>query len=100
MDGYLSHGRVTSWNAAAERMFGYLAEEIIGQDVSLLVPGDLKQELAGAIGGAAAGERTRHLTTVRVRKDGVLIDVSVTLSPIRDADGQGHRCGHHRARPH
>jgi two-component system sensor kinase FixL len=78
---------VTSWNAAAETMFGYKASEIIGTSMKILVPPDRAEEEAEVLKRTSTGETTRHYETVRLRKDGSLIDVSVTISPLRDAAG-------------
>jgi len=80
-------GRITSWNAGAERLFGYVADEMIGQPIDRLVPAELRDEAAGILTRLAAGERVRHFETERVRKDGRRIPVSLTISPIRDAAG-------------
>jgi PAS domain S-box-containing protein len=78
---------VMSWNAAAERMFGYTAEEMIGQSISKLFPPDRLDEETQIVARLQQGERVDHFETVRRRKDGQLIDVSLTISPIRDAEG-------------
>jgi PAS domain S-box-containing protein len=80
-------GIVTSWNPAAERMFGYRAREIIDQPITLLFPPDRLHEENAIIDRVVRGERVRHFETVRARKDGRLIDVSATISPIRDRKG-------------
>ena len=81
-------GVVTSWNAAAERIFGYKAEEIIGQPVTLIIPPELHADEPIILGKIRRGERLDHFETVRVTKDGRRLDVSLTVSPIRDGDGQ------------
>ena len=81
-------GVITSWNSGAQRLFGYSAEEAIGQPVSLVVPPDRHDELLGILSLLERGERVEHLETVRVRKDGVRLDVSVSSSPIRDGAGR------------
>jgi PAS domain S-box-containing protein len=81
-------GIITSWNAAAERIFGYTADEIIGRSITLIFPEDRLGEEDEFIRRIAAGERVEHFETVRVRNDGTLVDISVTLSPIRDAEGR------------
>ncbi|MEI9893695.1 MAG: ATP-binding protein [Chthoniobacter sp.] len=78
---------VTSWNKSAERMFGYAADEMIGQPISRLFPPDRLDEEAVIIRRIVNGERVEHFETVRVRHDGTPIDVSLTISPIRDAAG-------------
>lgn len=79
---------VTSWNAGAERLYGYTAEETIGQSIGILQPGDRPDELPSLMAKVTHGESTDNLHTVRRRKDGALIDVSLTLSPIKDRSGQ------------
>jgi len=80
-------GIVTSWNAAAERLLGYTAAEIVGQSGAMLIPADRSDELEGLLEQIKSGEAVESRDTVRVRKDGRLIDVSLTLSPIKDASG-------------
>ncbi len=80
-------GVITSWNKGAERMFGYTAEEAIGQNIRLIVPHDRLHEEAAILNQLARGERVDHFETVRVRKDGSMIDISVTISPVKDAAG-------------
>ncbi|BBI99089.1 hypothetical protein FGKAn22_07820 [Ferrigenium kumadai] len=82
-------GVVESWNAAAERLFGYTAAEAVGRPVqSLVVPSEHAGEVARNLDTIGRGERTGAMETVRQRKDGTLIDVSVTVSPIKDAAGR------------
>ena len=78
---------ITSWNPGAERIFGYTAEETIGQPVTLLFPDELIEEEDEIINRIRNGERIDHYETVRQRKDGTLLDVSLTISPIRDSQG-------------
>jgi two-component system, chemotaxis family, CheB/CheR fusion protein len=80
-------GAVTSWNKGAERLFGYSAEEAIGQNVTVIIPPDRLQEEATILESLKRGERVEHLETIRVRKDGTAFDVSLTVSPVRDAEG-------------
>ena len=80
-------GIVTSWNASAERMFGYTAEEMIGQPILRLFPPDRLSEEDMILARIRAGERIEHFETVRVTKDGQLLDVSLTISPIRESSG-------------
>jgi PAS domain S-box-containing protein len=80
-------GIITSWNPAAERMFGYIAEEVIGRPVSLLCPPERPDEIPRILERLKRGERIEHFETVRRRKDGRRINVSLTISPIRDDAG-------------
>src|SRR5262249_15549408 len=75
---------VLSWNPGAERLFGYTAAEMIGRPITVIFPPERLSEEADFIGRMARGERIEHYETVRVRKGGAFIDVSVSLSPIRD----------------
>ncbi|MBD0330304.1 MAG: PAS domain S-box protein [Thermoleophilia bacterium] len=81
-------GRVTSWNPGAERLFGYSAEEMIGRTMNALVPPDRDGEADALLARASAGEPVHGFETERLRKDGSLIDVSITISPIRDDAGR------------
>jgi PAS domain S-box-containing protein len=81
-------GIITSWNRGAERIFGYEAEEVLGQSVTLLIPPDHIDEEPQIIRRLRKGERIEHYETVRVRKDGSLVDISLTVSPIRDANNK------------
>ena len=81
-------GIVTSWNAGAQRLFGYTAEEAIGQPIaSLVIPPDRLQEEPQILERIRRGERVEHFETLRMRKDGTLLNVSLTISPIRDSFG-------------
>jgi PAS domain S-box-containing protein len=80
-------GTITSWNAGAERMFGYSAEEMIGQPILRLIPRELRDEEDRIIRKIRAGQRIEHYETVRVTKNGRRIPVSLTISPIKDAAG-------------
>ena len=80
-------GTITSWNAAAERMYGYPAAEVMGRSIEMLVPGDRLEELRGMDGRLARGERVPPLETVRLTRDGRRIDVALTMSPIIDHTG-------------
>ena len=82
------NGIVTSWNASATRVFGYAPEEMIGQSILKLIPPDLQSDEARIIQNIRAGKRIEHFETIRRTKDGRLIDVSLTISPIKDTDGQ------------
>jgi PAS domain S-box-containing protein len=81
-------GLIVSWNRGAERIYGYTAEEIVGQPLSLLVPADHPDELPALLERLKRDERIEHFETVRVRKDGTRLDVSLTLSPVKNAEGQ------------
>jgi diguanylate cyclase (GGDEF)-like protein/PAS domain S-box-containing protein len=80
-------GIIVSWNAAAVAIFGYTAEEIIGRSITTLFPPGRETEEADILARIKQGVKVAHFETVRQRKDGILIDVSVTISPIRDGDG-------------
>ena len=81
------NGKITSWNAAAERMYGYSAQEIVGQPVTLVLPPDRHSEFTAIMEHIRRGERVDHYETTRVRKDGRLLTVSVTVSPIKNSSG-------------
>jgi PAS domain S-box-containing protein len=81
-------GIVTSWNAAAERLFGYRAEEMIGQPISRLVPEDRLDDLPQILQTIRSGGRVDHFETERIRRDGQRLFVSLTISPIRDETGR------------
>jgi PAS domain S-box-containing protein len=80
-------GIVTSWNAAARRLFGYEPEEIVGKPITTIIPRELHAEEDGILARLRCGERIDHYETIRVAKDGRRIDVSLTVSPIRGEDG-------------
>jgi PAS domain S-box-containing protein len=82
------NGIITSWNKSAERLFGYTAEEIIGQPVTLIIPPELHGDEPKILGKIRAGERIEHFQTVRVHKNGQRIHVSLTVSPIKDENGK------------
>ena len=81
-------GVITTWNKGAERIFGYLPEEVIGQPITILIPADRQQEEATIIERIRSGQRVEHYETVRQRKHGSLIDISITVSPIKNAEGR------------
>jgi len=81
------NGIITSWNAGAETLFGYTAQEAIGQPVALLIPAEHRDEDGGILKRIRDGERIEHFETVRRRKDGTLLQVSLTVSPIVDSQG-------------
>ena len=85
--GKTLEGIITDWNAAAERIFGYAPDEIIGRSVRTLIPADREAEEDEIISRLKTGDRVEQFETVRQRKDGALIDVSLTVSPIKAADG-------------
>ncbi len=80
-------GIVTSWNKSAERIYGYTAAEMIGQNISILMPPDRPNEIPDILRRIRQGERIKHYETERIRKDGKIITVSLTVSPIFDKDG-------------
>ena len=81
-------GIITSWNPAAERLFGYTLEEVIGRPISILAAPGRENEMPAILERIRRGEKIEHFETVRRRKDGSLIDVSLTVSPIRDQRGR------------
>lgn len=81
-------GIVTSWNKAAEQMYGYRDEEIVGSPVAVLVPPNRADEVPRVLERLSRGETTERLETVRMRKDGTYLDVALTISPIKDDEGR------------
>ena len=81
-------GIITSWNQGAQRIFGYTAAEIVGKSVRVLIPADHLDEETEILARIRAGERVEHYETVRQRRDGSLVEISLTVSPIRSASGQ------------
>jgi PAS domain S-box-containing protein len=81
-------GIITSWNKGAERIFGYTADEVIGKPVTILIPPGHEDEEPTILARLRAGDRIEHYETVRVRKDGRLIDISLTVSPINGPNGK------------
>ena len=81
------NGIITSWNRAAERIFGYMAGEAIGRPVTIIIPPERRNEEQVVIARIRSGKSVEHFETVRVRKDGAPIEVSISVSPIRDAAG-------------
>ncbi len=82
------HGVITSWNAGAERLFGYTAAEAVGRSVTMLIPPDRIQEEREILSRLKAGERIEHFETLRVNRDGNIVDVSLTISPVKDSSGR------------
>jgi PAS domain S-box-containing protein len=81
------NGIITAWNRGAERVFGYTSAEVIDKPLMILLPAERKGEEAAILARIQNGENVKHFETIRVRKDGTHIDVSVTISPIRDSRG-------------
>jgi PAS domain S-box-containing protein len=81
-------GMITSWNKGAERLFGYSAEEAIGKHITLIIPLERQNEERKIIEQLKRGERVDHFETIRVRKDGTLLDISLTISPVRGKAGR------------
>ncbi len=81
-------GTIVSWNPGAEKIYGYAAEEVIGRHMSLLAPPDQIDEIDGLLAQIQRGESVHHNETVRIRRDGTPLQVSLTLSPIRDREGR------------
>lgn len=86
--GKTLEGRITSWNSAAQKLFGYTAQEAIGQQIQMLLPPDRAAEEMAILAELSAGAQVTAFDTVRRAKNGDLVDVSVTISPIRDAQGR------------
>jgi two-component system CheB/CheR fusion protein len=80
-------GIIETWNRGAERLYGYTAEEALGKDVRFLCPPEGARDVDRFLGAIRRGERLEHIETLRVRKDGTPVDVSITLSPVLDATG-------------
>lgn len=81
-------GVITSFNASAERLYGYKSEEVIGKHISTIVPKELHPQLEEIEASLRRGEKISHLETVRQRKDGTCVEVSVSISPVRDSTGR------------
>ncbi len=81
-------GVITTWNKGAERLFGYTADEAVGRPITIVIPTDRLDEEPAILARIQVGERVDHFETIRRRKDGTLIDISLTISPIRDRNGK------------
>lgn len=82
------NGFITSWNQSAERLFGYSAAEAIGQNITLIIPHDQRNEEQVVLDRIRSGRQVDHFETLRRRKDGTLIELSLTISPVRDSNGR------------
>lgn len=82
------NGTIVSWNAGAERLFGYTAEEAVGRLIVMLIPKDRENEEPEILSRIRGGERIEHYETIRRRKDGSLVEISISVSPIRSRDGR------------
>jgi PAS domain S-box-containing protein len=82
------NGIIATFNRGAERLFGYKAEEVVGRPITILIPPDRQHEEPDILGRIRRGERVEHYETVRCRKDGTLVDISLTVSPVRDDQGK------------
>jgi PAS domain S-box-containing protein len=81
-------GVLTSWNIGAERMFGYTADEAIGKHITIIIPADRRDEETKILERLGRGERIDHFETIRLRKDGTPLDISLTISPVKDDTGR------------
>jgi PAS domain S-box-containing protein len=81
-------GVITSWNAGAERLFGYSAKEALGRHISLIIPPDRQDEETRILARLSQGERIDHFDTIRMRKNGTRLEISLSISPVRDAAGR------------
>ncbi|HEU4869696.1 MAG TPA: PAS domain S-box protein [Pyrinomonadaceae bacterium] len=81
-------GIITSWNKGAQRIFGYTADEVIGKPVTILIPADHEDEEPTILARLRAGKRIEHYETIRITKDGRLLDISLTVSPIKGPNGE------------
>jgi len=81
-------GIITSWNGGAERLFGYTAKEAIGQPITMIIPLDRRDEETRILARLRQGQPIEHFDTVRVRKDGTKVEISLSISPVRDAAGK------------
>jgi len=83
-----TNGIINSWNQGAERIFKYKGNEVLGKPITILIPPDRQSEEVGILERIRRGEQVKHFETIRKRKDGTLIDVSLTISPVKDANGK------------
>src|SRR4051812_5183379 len=81
-------GVIMTWNEGASRIFGYSAEEVVGKPITILIPPDRLDEEPEILRRLRAGERVDHIETLRVRKDGTVLNISLTVSPVRNAAGE------------
>src|SRR5215470_12248841 len=81
-------GVITSWNRSAERMFGWTADEAIGRHITLIIPPERLHEEDEVLAKLRRGERIDHFETIRVAKDGCRLNISLTVSPVRDGSGR------------
>lgn len=81
-------GTVTSWNKGAENLYGYRSDEIVGKSIGLLIPAERPNEMPGILQRIRSGEKIDHYHTVRVKKDGGRLDISLSVSPVRDSNGE------------
>src|SRR5262245_56906696 len=81
-------GIITSWNRAAERMFGYSAAEAVGQSIRMIIPSDRQSEEDMVLARIRSGQSVTHFETIRQRKNGTLIPISLTVSPVYDDEGR------------
>ncbi|MHB8781656.1 MAG: PAS domain-containing protein, partial [Candidatus Geothermincolia bacterium] len=86
--GKTPQGIITSWNAGATRIYGYMPEEMIGRHIGVLAPPGHEDEMPRILERVGRDERVEHFETTRTRKDGTLLDISLTVSPIKDAKGR------------
>ena len=83
-----ARAQITSWNPAAEALYGYAASEVLGQPISILIPADRRGEEIDILNQILQGGRIEHYETMRVRKDGATVEVSVSVSPVHGTDGR------------
>src|SRR5687767_7873282 len=81
-------GIIVTWNEGATRIFGYTPEEVIGKSITILIPAERLEEEPAILARLRQGQRVDHFQTVRVRKDGSLVDISLSVSPVRNSAGE------------